>query len=643
MSSLAWLLPALPALAAVIGFLAVRWIPGGPAVPALVGSVAALVVACLALGHVIGDPDARQVVSTAWTPIGGTTLTVGTYLNGLAAVVAVMVAVVALLVQLYSTAYMAGDPRYGTYAAEVSLFTAAMLLVVVASSLFELLIGWEVMGLCSYLLIGHYWQSEGARDAAVKAFVTTRIGDTGFLIGIFVLGVGGGTFDIRTLNASLPIGPGGRTFVIIGSLPPLIANNLVKPVHVLGHTALVVGLLLLLMGVIGKSAQFPLHVWLPDAMAGPTPISALIHAATMVAAGIYLVARMYPLFLAAPVTLTVLGVIACITMLGAALAALAQDDLKRVLAWSTCSQLAYMLAGLSVRGWTAGIYALLAHAAYKALLFLAAGSVLRSVGTNLMSEMGGLWRRMPVTFAAALVGGLSLAGIPPFAGAFAKDGVLDAARSHGGGLGWAVYLTGLVTAFVTAAYVTRFVVRTFLGERRDTSPVHESPLAMTGPLVLLSVAVLALGVPALPHRFGVVRWLGTRPFGSEPFHVSISGSVLATAIALVGIAVVALAHRRRPTEDPVWLLGRFVTPLRRAFYVDEFYDAAVVRPTYAVARAVVDVDRRGIGAGVDGAGRGARFAGGGLRLLQTGNVQLYATGVIVGVLVVVLTVSLAVG
>ena len=221
------------------------------------------------------------------------------------------------------------------------------------------------------------------------------------------------------------------------------------------HTTLVVGTLLLLMGVVGKSAQFPLHVWLPDAMAGPTPISALIHAATMVAAGIYLVARLYPVFLAAPASLTVLGVIACITMLGAALAALAQDDLKRVLAWSTCSQLAYMAAALAVRGWTAGVYALLTHAAFKALLFLAAGSVLHAVKTNSMSEMGGLRRRMPVTFWTMVVGALALAGIPPFAGAFSKDGVLDAAKTYGGPLGDAVYVVGLVTAFVTAAYVTR--------------------------------------------------------------------------------------------------------------------------------------------------------------------------------------------
>src|SRR3954466_9694530 len=423
----AWLIPALPAVAAVVGLLLWRLIPGGPAVPAIAGSTASLVIAILVLAEVEKSPGTVHESAVFWTPTGGIPLALGTRIDGLAAVVAVMVAVVALLVQIYSTAYMAGDPRYSTYAAEVSLFTAAMLLVVVSSDLFELLVGWELMGLCSYLLIGHYWQTEGARAAAVKAFVVTRIGDVGFLFGIFVLGVAAKSFDLDVI----------------------IRHAAAYP-----NTTVTAGALLLLCGVVGKSALFPLHVWLPDAMAGPTPIRALIHAATMVAAGIYIVARLYPVFLAAPVALTVLGIIACITMLGAALAALADDDLKRVLAWSTVSQLAYMAAVLAVGGWTASVYHLLAHAAFKALLFLAAGSVLRTVGTNLMSEMGGLWRRVAVPFGAAGVGAGALAGVPPFAGACSKDAVLSAAREQGGGLGTTVYVVGLITVFVTAAYVT---------------------------------------------------------------------------------------------------------------------------------------------------------------------------------------------
>ncbi len=616
MSDWAWLLPTLPALAAVVGLLGWRLFPGGPATPALIGTTASLVIAVGVLASAEHHPLRAVSHTTSWTPTGSVSLHVGTRVDGLAAVVAVMVAVVALAVQVYSTSYMAGDPRYATYAAEISLFTAAMLLVVVASDLFELLIGWEVMGLCSYLLIGHYWETEVARAAAVKALITTRIGDTAFLFGIFALGLGAGSFDI------------GEVTTKAATLP---------------HATVVAGALLLLGGVVGKSAQFPLHVWLPDAMAGPTPVSALIHAATMVAAGIYVVARVYPVYLAAPVALTVLGVIACITMLGAALAALAEDDLKRVLAWSTVSQLAYMAAGLSVRGWSAGIWHLLTHAAFKALLFLAAGSVLHAMRTNVMSEMGGLWRRMPITFATAVVGAAALAGIPPFAGAFSKDAVLAAAREHGGGLGNAVYVVGLVTVFVTAAYVTRMVVRTFLGSYRGDPDVHphESPLVMTVPLVVLAGFAILLGAPVVPSSYGVGRWLGT-PAGTQALHVGVVGMVTTSVVALAGVALMAWRWMRRPADDPIDALGRLATPLRRAFWVDELYDVTVVRPVGVLARAALGVDRRGVDAAAEGSGRAALLLGGGLRRLQTGNVQTYLTALVAGVIVVVLSVSLAV-
>ncbi|HEX4654231.1 MAG TPA: NADH-quinone oxidoreductase subunit L [Mycobacteriales bacterium] len=616
MSDWAWLLPTLPAAAAVIGLFAWRLIPGGPATPAILGTTASVVVAVGVLASAEHHPLQATSHTTSWTPTGTVSLHVGTRVDGLAAVVALMVAIVALAVQVYSTSYMAGDPRYASYAAEISLFTAAMLLVVVASDLFELLIGWEVMGLCSYLLVGHYWQTEGARAAAVKALITTRIGDTAFLFGIFALGLGAGSFDIGRVTAAAPMLP---------------------------HATVVAGAVLLLGGVVGKSAQFPLHVWLPDAMAGPTPVSALIHAATMVAAGIYVVARVYPVFLAAPIALTVLGIIACITMLGAALAALAEDDLKRVLAWSTVSQLAYMAAGLAVRGWSAGIWHLLTHAAFKALLFLAAGSVLRTLGTNLMSEMGGLWRRMPVTFVTAVVGAAALAGVPPFAGAFSKDAVLAAAREHGGGLGDAVYVVGLVTVFVTGAYVTRLVVRTFLGSYRGDPAVrlHESPVVMTGPLVVLATFAVLLGAPVLPASYGVQRWLGT-PAGTLALHVGVTGVLVTALTSIAAIALVAWLWARRPAADPIEVLGRAAVPLRRAFFVDEVYDTVVVRPVRALARATLGVDRHGIDATAVGSGRAAVLLGGGLRRLQTGNVQTYLSVLVAGVLIVVLSVSVAV-
>ena len=619
MSHYAWLMPALPFAAALVGLLVSRHLPGGPAVPAVGGTALALVVALAVLVDVERAPSVVHQTARSWTPIGGVQLAVGTRMDGLAAVTAVMVAVVALLVQVYSTAYMAGDPRYSTYAAEVSLFTSAMLVVVVASDLFELLIGWEVMGLCSYLLIGHYWQTEGARAAAVKAFVTTRVGDTGFLFGIFVLGVGAGSFEI---------------------------GRVVGHPSAMGHTAVTAAALLLLAGVVGKSAQFPLHAWLPDAMAGPTPISALIHAATMVAAGVYVVARLYPVYLAAPTALTVLGVIACITMLGAALAALVEDDLKRVLAWSTVSQLAYMSAGLAVGGWTAGVYHLLTHAAFKALLFLAAGSVVRSLGTNLMSEMGGLRHRLPTTFVTALVGGAALAGIPPFGGAFSKDGVLEAARERGGALGTAVFVVGLVTVLVTAAYVTRLVLRTFFGAYRGSldgvsAEAHESPSVMTVPLVVLATASVLLGAPVLPHSYGVARWLDA-PLGTRPLHLSVAGGVVTAALAVLGAAAVVVLHRRRPADDPAAVLGRVAVPLANAFYVDAVYDRILVRPVHAIANTLRVVDGRGIDSVVTGVGAGTSAFGAVLRRAQNGNVQAYASGLVIVVLAIVVSVSLAV-
>ncbi|MBV9291172.1 MAG: hypothetical protein JO222_01885, partial [Frankiales bacterium] len=305
MTTWAWLVPALPAVAAALGWFVPRRTDVPAAATAIVGSLASLVVAIAVLASAEANPATVHESSTAWTPTGGIALHIGTRIDGLAAVVAVMVAVVSLLVQVYSVVYMSGDRRYAVYAAEVSLFSAAMLLVVVSSDLFELLVGWEVMGLCSYLLIGHYWQTEGARAAAVKAFVTTRLGDTGFLFGIFALGVAARSFDISDVLAKVPA-PMVRRYADYLSPTLLSSSNL-------SHTTLVVGALLLIAGVVGKSAQFPLHVWLPDAMAGPTPISALIHAATMVAAGIYVVARLYPIFLAAHAALVVLGIIACIT------------------------------------------------------------------------------------------------------------------------------------------------------------------------------------------------------------------------------------------------------------------------------------------------------------------------------------------
>jgi NADH:ubiquinone oxidoreductase subunit 5 (subunit L)/multisubunit Na+/H+ antiporter MnhA subunit len=328
---------------------------------------------------------------------GGVPISLTLQADDLSGLLGVLVTLVALAVQVYSIGYLKDDSRYPSYSAFISLFTSAMLLVVYAGDLLVLYVGWEIMGLCSYLLIGHWWEDRGNSRAAVKAFLVTRLGDVGFLFGIFVLGGAAGSFRIADVLARVPEMSSGT---------------------------LVAATMLLLAGVAGKSAQVPLHTWLPDAMAGPTPISALIHAATMVAAGIFLVARLFPAFAAARPTLDVLAVLAALGMLGAALAALAQDDLKRVLAYSTVSQLAYMAGGLAAGSDTAAIFHLITHGAFKALLFLCAGVVIHHVGSNLMSRMGGLRRELPITFAATTVGFAALIGLPPFSGFFSKDAVL---------------------------------------------------------------------------------------------------------------------------------------------------------------------------------------------------------------------------
>ena len=388
----------------------------------------------------------------------------------------------------------------------------------------------------------------------------------------------------------------------------------------LPHATVVAGTLLLLGGVAGKSAQFPLQTWLPDAMAGPTPVSALIHAATMVAAGVFVVARLYPDFAASPVTMTVLALAAVVTMLLSALAALVQDDLKRVLAWSTVSQLAYMTAGLAVGGYQPALFHLLDHAAFKALLFLAAGSVLHAVGTNLMSEMGGLWRRMPLTFVTFLVGALALAGVPPFSGAFSKDAILDAARHVASGdhaatgvhswVGGLVYAAGVVTVVLTALYTTRMVARTFLGPRHDDATLDESGPAMVVPLLVLAVPAAGLGFLAL-HRF-LPTWLPSPVAGTSGVSPEWGALLLTLALVAVSVLAVLLLVRAKPDRDPASVLA---APLRSAMAaglgVDAAYRSFVVRPVMALGRGLMAFDTEVVDGTVNGSGRTARWAGGG--------------------------------
>jgi NADH-quinone oxidoreductase subunit L len=576
---------------------------------ALATSIAA-VVAAAKWGAPVADEGRLATVPTGAQPIE-----ISLYLDRLSAGVALMVCCVALAVQVYSVAYMADDPRYPSYSAFVSLFTSAMLLVVLAGDLLVLYVGWEVMGVCSYFLIGHYWYDRPTSRAAVKAFLVNRVGDVGFLFGIFVLGLAAGSFSVRHLIETA------------GRLPDGVV---------------LAGTLLLLVGVAGKSAQFPLHTWLPDAMAGPTPISALIHAATMVAAGVYVVARLFPAFAAAPASLAVLGVMAAISMLGAALAALAQNDLKRVLAYSTVSQLAYMAAGLSAGARDGAIFHLLTHGAFKALLFLGAGCVITVVGSNMLGDMGGLRpapgrRGMPITFWSMTAGWAALVGLPPTSGYFSKDVIIGAAgHALGGGStgtliagsAWLVYLSALATVAVTAAYATRAWLMTFFGEARTNYAVREA-----GPLMSYPVAVLA--VPSL-----LLGGFGAFAFGDVELAPEFVAWAPALVLAGAGAAAAYLVWNADPALDPARRLGRARRLFDRAFFVDEAYDLAVVRPARALARVVVGVDTGVVDAAVEGSGRAARRLGGLLRVPHNGNPQAYVTGVLAGVVIIAMAVAI---
>ena len=631
MTALDWaarLVVLLPALAALGGGLVPRTARSASAALGVAGALGALAAALVELAATASGRAATGIALLGPVPTGAGRVVLDLRADRLSAVVAVMVAVVALCVQVYSIAYQGDDSRYRAYAWTVSLFTAAMLLVVQADDLLLLLIGWEVMGLCSYLLVGHDSQREAARRAAVKAFLVTRVGDIGFVIGVVVLLAAVGTTSIATL------------------LEPATLRGL-------GTTTATAASLLLIAGVVGKSAQFPLHTWLPDAMEGPTPISALIHAATMVAAGGYVLARLLPLLVQAPAARATLAVLTAVTMLGSALIACAQSDLKRVLAWSTISQVAYLLAALAVvpadLGVAPSVIQLLSHAGFKALLFLAAGALAYQVHTTALEGLSGAGRRMPWVAGALTVGLASLAGVPPLSGFWSKEAVLGAAEetATGGGplapAGWLVLVAGLLTVLVTAGYATRtwlLVVPTAAATDdaeaelvADDSPTrgdvpsphepvtpadrHRLPLTMTAPLVLL----------VLPTVFGGLLLLG--PAAPGAVHLSAVTAMLAVLLTLAGVVGAALLARRH--GDPVAVLPHRVrAALADGLGVDVVQDRFAVRPVWALARVVAGADREVVDAYVRAGAAAARGAGRGLRRVSTGVATGYLTWLVVG-------------
>jgi len=631
MKELAWLVPALPLVAWAVILLVGKRLPDGGAPVGILAVAVGWVISLTILFGVIGGADAYHT-GTSWAPIGQDfEIPLGMTVDGLAAVLLVVVTTVSLFVQIYSVSYMRGDERYTLFFAKLSLFTAGMLIVVLADNLLLLLVGWEIMGVCSYFLIGHWWEDPANARAAVKAFLTTRVGDLGFMAGIFVLFWAAGGFEIERIVDGVESGRISSATVTLGAA-------------------------LLFCGAIGKSGQFPLHTWLPDAMAGPTPVSALIHAATMVAAGVFLVARMYPVFEASGAVLNEIAIIASITMLIAALLALVQDDIKRVLAYSTVSQLAYMMAGLGVGGYSAGVFHLFTHAFFKALLFLAAGAVIHAVHSNDMSEMGGLARAMPVTFGTFLVGALALAGIAPLSGFWSKDEILTDAWKAGFGGGveglatsrgvaQVVFVAGMVTAFLTALYVARMLWLTFGAAYRGQGHPHEAEAGILFPLVVLAVGAALAGFVGLGDN-SISTWIQTPLLPSEgPATLNLGLIVAATAVALLGLLLgTALYRRGLPEREYLERLPLVWTTLQHKYYLDDLYERGLVRAVAgALAPATYWFDQRLVDGAVNGAGLGTRRLARGLRYVQSGQAQWYAAALFLGVVGLAVVVTQLIG
>ncbi|MEX2547370.1 MAG: NADH-quinone oxidoreductase subunit L, partial [Chloroflexota bacterium] len=578
-----------------------------------------------------------------WVPAGNFTVDINFGVDALTAVLLIVVTTVGMLVHIYSIGYMAHDPGRWRFFAYLNLFMFSMLLLVLADNFLLLFAAWELVGLSSYLLIGFWYNRRSAALAAKKAFIVNRVGDFGFALGIAAIWT-----TVGTLNFGTEAVPG-----VFQLLPEALHTGHIEAWHMNGIA------LLLFMGAMGKSAQFPLHVWLPDAMEGPTPVSALIHAATMVNAGVYFVARANPIFAEAPQAMVFVAAIGIFTAILAASIAFTQRDIKRVLAYSTLSQLGYMFAGLGVGAFTAAIFHLMTHGFFKGLLFLGSGSVIHAVHEEQdMNKMGALWRRIPITHWTMLIGSIAIAGIPPLAGFWSKDEILGESFKNGFYWVWAI---GVVVAVMTGLYMFRLMGKTFYGESHvdpHVEPnIHESPPSMTVPLIILAVPSIFLGVAiGLPPGSGPLNgWLEpvfhhaseTLGLHHEPFQLAgIDGGLL-----IVGAAAAALGvglgmwlfglfrwRERRPTVERI---TRRLQPLYNASYAkwwfDDLNDLIFVRFGGAVARALWWFDVRVVDGTVNGIASLTQGTGRGIRQIQTGRVQNYALGIAAGLLVIAVT------
>ncbi len=621
---LVWLIFLLPIFSFVIISLFLRpffnhkpKLGGYVTIASLIGSLAlsvwALIEVMAAPGHQLPVPDINWVVIE-----GGITVHLGLMVDSLAVVMLVVVTLVSLMVQIYSQGYMRGDPGYHRYFAFMSLFTGSMLALVLADNLLFMYVFWEMVGLCSYLLIGFWFHRPAAANAAKKAFIVTRIGDFGFLAAILLLFFNTGTFDIAQLHS----------LAITG---------------VLAGTTLTWAAIGIFAGAVGKSAQFPLHTWLPDAMEGPTPVSALIHAATMVAAGVFLVARCYPLFEHSTQALTTVAVIGGFTAIFAASIGLVMTDIKRVLAYSTISQLGYMMLGLGVGGVAIGIFHLFNHAFFKALLFLGAGSVNHATGTFDMRGMGGLRRFMPWTYATFVIAALSLAGIWPLSGFWSKDEILAASLQNQPIL----FYLAMITVFMTAFYMFRVVFLTFGGEYRGGGAEahgkpHESPSVMVMPMVVLAVLSVVSGLWNVTGAFGKFMGHGETHSFVAGFFGILAHPLPWLSLMLAGLGIL-LAYAIYSAK---WLSAERIGSMFKPFYIlfsrkywfDELYEGVIVK-NFLVRGLFAGFqlfDTYGVDGAVNGVASGAIATGKVIRRAHTGQLQLYGLFIGIGILAIIL-------
>lgn len=589
MTEFAFLIPLLPLFSFVMIVFFLRW----KEMVSAVFSISMIILAWIMSIVILFETLARDGVAYEWfykfVDLPNFILEIGILVDPLTAVMLIVVTTVGACVQIYSVGYMHNDPRFSRFFAYLSLFLFSMLGLVVANNFFMIFIFWELVGLTSYLLIGFWFEKKSAADACKKAFITTRVGDLGFLVGLFMIGVYFGTFNY------------GGVFEIAGS-------------GVIPATILTIAAVGVFCGAIGKSAQFPLHVWLPDAMEGPTPVSALIHAATMVAAGVYLVARSMPLFVTSADASMFVAIIGLITSFMAASIGLVQNDIKRVLAYSTVSQLGYMIMALGLYGFdtfhghhSAGFYAgtfhLYTHAFFKGLLFLGAGSVIHGVHTNDIQEMGGLLKKMKITAITFMIASFSIAGIPPFSGFFSKDEIVATASHH------PVFLIGtLAIAFMTAFYMWRLCFLTFFGEPRDQhryEHAHESPRNMTYPLIFLAVLAVVAGWAGFPGWLGRPSFASFVYHGEEYFpHFNWILAVVATLVGVSGIYLAYLMYYKKSISADA-MAERFkglYKLLYNKYYFDEIYQKVILDPIMAFATFMWKFDANVVDGAVNGTG-----------------------------------------